>query len=129
MKIVQLDISEYLTSSEYDPSPHRVDPNELPISERKNFPTVYNCNSCDYKVSLSLNDFMNHTGIIRTNLDAEDFDDFYESLRSEEFKIHSLLDFYCPKCKQATMILFIGGPSGYWGEYYVKIQKVLIKKG
>ena len=127
MKITELNLSECLTSSEYDPSPHRVDPAELPLSERRNFPTIYTCSSCGYKISLSLNDFHKHTELIQTNLDIKDFDSFQEYLKTSRYKINSLLDFYCPKCKQATMILFIGGPSGYWGEYYVKIQKILIK--
>jgi len=128
MKILELDISSCLSSSEYDPSPHRLDPNELPVSERRNFPTIYQCDTCKYKVSLSLKDFSNHTEIIRTNLDSEDFDNFHNYLKTIDYKIHSLLDFYCPSCKQATMVLFIAGPSGYWGEYFVKIQKVLTLK-
>ncbi len=128
MKIIELDISDCLSSSEYDPSPYRVDPSELPVSGRRDFPTMYKCNSCEYKISLSLKDFYKHTGTIRTNLETKDFDNFHEHLRNSGFKIDSLLDFYCPKCKQATMILFNGGPSGYWGEYFVKIQKVMIKK-
>ncbi len=128
MKIVELNISDCLTSSEYNPSPHRVDPMELPVSERRNFPTIYKCNSCGYKISLSLKDFYNHTELIRSNLETEDFDNFHEYLKKKGFKISSLLDFYCSNCKQATLILFTGGPSGYWGEYFVKIQKVIIKK-
>jgi|WetSurMetagenome_2_1015567.scaffolds.fasta_scaffold85066_1 hypothetical protein len=128
MKIVDLDISGCLSSSEYDPSPHRLDPQELPVSERRNFPTVYQCDSCNYNISISLNDFNNHTETIRTNLGSEDLDNFLKYLKTIDFEIHSLLDFYCPNCKQATMILFIAGPSGYWGEYFVKIQKVLIIK-
>jgi len=126
MKIVELNIADCLSSSEYDPSPHRVDPNEIPVSERRNFPTFYTCNSCGYKISLSLNDFRNHTHVIQTNLKAIDNNDFQSHLHEVGFKINSFLDFYCPGCGQATMILFNGGPSGYWGEYYVKIQKILI---
>lgn len=127
MKIVELN-TDCLTSSEYNPSPHRIDPTELPVSERRNFQTIYTCNSCGYKISLSLKDFHNHTDKIQTNLESKDVDDFQNYLNKAGFKINSLFDFYCPECKQATMILFISGPSGYWGENFVKIQKVLIKK-
>lgn len=112
MKIVELDISECLSSSEFDPSPHRVDPTELSVSERRNFPTLYQCDSCNYKVSFRLKDFINHTNIIRTNLETKDFDNFHEYIVKTGFEIHSSLDFYCPNCKQAAMILFVGGPSG-----------------
>jgi hypothetical protein len=71
---------------------------------------------------------MSHTDIIRTNLEIEDYDNFHDYIIKSGIEYSSSLDFYCPKCKQPAMIIFVAGPSGYWGEYFVKIQKVLTKK-
>jgi DNA-directed RNA polymerase subunit M/transcription elongation factor TFIIS len=126
MTVVELDIVAYLSNTEYDPSPHRVDPSEKPVSEKMRLPIVYTCENCDYQISFSLENFKKHTKSEFTNLDPDDRKLIVDYIKHQEQK--STIDFNCPKCEQPTTILFNGGPSGYWGEYFFKIDKLLVIK-
>ncbi len=122
-KIVEVKMDECLSSSIYDPSPHRFRPNEKSVSDRQ-VPIQYQCENCDYIISFKTEDFMKHTKSSFSNLKPDDF----ELIKTSELtgKI-SFLDFYCPKCKQATAIIFDGGMGGYCG-YELRIQNVIVIK-
>jgi hypothetical protein len=127
MEVKNIDIDKYLSTTFYDPSPHRFGENEKPISERK-LPVVYTCENCDYSISFKTDDFKKHNELNHSNLEPTDKKAIDERLKAFHLKDSSFLDFYCPKCKQATNILFTGGPSGYWGEYTFKISHVFVIK-
>ena len=42
MKVIRLNLDNFLTSTSYDPSPYRFREDETPVSEKK-LPVVYNC--------------------------------------------------------------------------------------
>jgi DNA-directed RNA polymerase subunit M/transcription elongation factor TFIIS len=126
MKVIELDLDKYLSSSEYNPSPHRFDPTEKPVQERMILPIVYTCENCDYQISLSLEKFKKYTNSEFTNLDPADRKFIVDYIQKIDLK--STIDFNCPKCKQPTTLLFNGGHSGYWGEYFFKIIKLLVIK-
>jgi len=89
-------------------------------------PIIYACDKCDYKISLGLEDFKKHNKSIFTNLKPDERMIIVQHIINTQ--ANSFLDFYCPKCQQPTTILFNGGDSGYWGEYFFKIDKVLVIK-
>lgn len=128
MRIIELIPANCLSSLEYDPSPHRTDPSETPVSERRLLPIVYTCDNCDYKINLALNDFKKHVKSSFSNLKSDDRGFIFNYMNKQETNQESFIDFYCPNCRQPTTILFNGGDSGYWGEFFFKILKVLVLK-
>ena len=116
MKVTQLNLDDFLTSTSYDPSPHRFRESETSVSER-NLPVIYNCEKCGYSISFKTDDFKKHTNSKYSNLKAIDKKIVERTIRQLKLKNKSFLDFYCPKCEQATILLFDGGPSGYWGAF------------
>ena len=52
----------------------------------------------------------------------------FQILKKQKLKNNSFLDFYCPKCEQATTILFKGVPSGYWGIFEFEIYHIFVLK-
>lgn len=127
MEVKNIDIDKYLSTTFYDPSPHRFSENEKPISERK-LPVVYTCENCDYSISFKTDDFKKHNELNHSNLELTDKKVIDKTLKSYHLKDSSFLDFYCPKCKLATTILFTGGPSGYWGEFTFNISHAFVIK-
>lgn len=127
MEVKNIDIDKYLSTTFYDPSPHRFSGNEKPISERK-LHVVYTCENCDYSISFKTDDFKKHNELNHSNLEPTDKKAIDKTLKAFHLKDSSFLDFYCPKCKQATTILFTGGPSGYWGEFTFNISHVFVTK-
>ena len=127
MELKNIDIDKCLSTTFYDPSPHRFSKNEKPISERK-LPVVYTCENCDYSISFRTENFKKHNNLNHSNLNPVDKKTIDKTLKKYNLKDTSFLDFYCPECKQATTILFSGGPSGYWGEFTFSISHVFVIK-
>ena len=127
MKVVEVDLKEQLTTTFFDPSPHRLDPESPPVSERR-IPLVYSCENCGDEIYFKTSSFEKHCNSNFTNLKEEDNEIFKPFIKENNFEEFSFLDFYCPKCKQATKIIYLGGPSGYWGEFFFEIRKVLALK-
>lgn len=127
MEVKNIDINKYLSTTFYNPSPHRFNENEKPVSERT-LPVVYTCENCDYSISFKTDDFKKHNELNHSNLEKTDKEVIDKSLKTYNLMDSSFLDFYCPECKQATTILFTEGPSGYWGEIMFKINHVLVIK-
>ncbi|MDP4269881.1 MAG: hypothetical protein Q8909_07120 [Bacteroidota bacterium] len=127
MEVKNIDIDKCLSTTFYDPSPHRLSEDEKPLSERT-LPVVYICENCDYSISFKIDDFRKHNKLNHSNLESADKRLIDKSLKAYHLKDISFLDFYCPKCNQATTILFTGGPSGYWGEFTFKISHVFVIK-
>jgi len=127
MKVTQLDLDDFLTSTSYDPSPHRFREGETPVSERS-LPVIYNCEKCGYSISFKTDDFNKHTNSKHSNLQATDKKKVERAIRQLKLKNKSFLDFYCPKCGQATILLFDGGPSGYWGAFEFRISHIFVLK-
>ena len=46
MKVLSLNLDKYLTTTLYDPSPHRFKEEEKPISERT-LPVIFTCENCN----------------------------------------------------------------------------------
>jgi hypothetical protein len=69
-----------------------------------------------------------HNKLNHSNIESADKKAIDKTLKAYHLKNSSFLDFYCPKCKQATTILFTGGPSGYWGEFTFSISHVFVTK-
>ena len=126
MYVLELDLKNYLSTTEYNPSPHRFDTNETPVSERQKMPLLYVCKKCRHEISFTLENFEEHAKSQFSNLNATDNGIIDEHLRTNNIKNLSFIDFYCPTCKQATSIIFDSGPSGYWGMFFFKIKKILI---
>ena len=127
MKVVSVKLDKCLSTTFYDPSPDRLRAEETPVSQRR-LPVIFSCDNCDNTISFSTEDFEKHNKSNYTNLLTDEkilFDDYK---KINKLKDPSFLDFYCPKCKQATTIVFNGGPSGYWGAFEFKISRVLIIK-
>jgi hypothetical protein len=125
MKVACLDISKYLSKISYNPSPHRFKSEEIPVYERDS--TVrYSCNKCNYEIILKISDFKKHCNSKFSNINNSNISIL------NKIKIHyytnksSFLDFYCPICKQPTIIIFNGGPTGYWGAFGFTIKGVLV---
>ena len=127
MKVIELDKAVCLTTELYNPYPTRFRPDEPPISERKT-PLVYKCESCRTEISFKTNDLEKHCYSAFTNLNEEEGKQFANFIADNDLKELSFLDFNCPNCSQAVMILFKCGPSGYWGEFSFEIERVLILK-
>ena len=127
MKVSQLNLDDFLTSTSYDPSPHRFREGETPVSER-NLPVIYNCEKCDYSISFKTDDFNKHTNSKHSNLQVTDKRNVERTIKQLKLKNKSFLDFYCPKCGQATILLFDGGSSGYWGAFEFKISHIFVLK-
>jgi DNA-directed RNA polymerase subunit M/transcription elongation factor TFIIS len=128
MSITELELTSCLSNQEYDPSPHRTDPSEKPVSERGLLPIIYTCDNCFYQINLGLNDFKKHSKSSFTNLKTIDRELLANFMEKQVAKQESFIDFYCPKCEQPTSIFYVGGDSGYWGEFFFKILKVLVLK-
>ena len=127
-RIVEIELEKYLSTKEYDPSPNRLNPDETPVTERM-IPIVYSCENCGCQISFKPDDFEKHNNLKYTNLENDDriiVEKYIED--SNSLSILSFLDFYCPNCNQPTTILFQGGPSGYWGIFELKIEKILVLK-
>jgi hypothetical protein len=127
MEVLNLNLDKYLSTTEYDPSPNRIQAQQTTVSNRTLL-LIYSCENCDYEITIKTKDFEKHTKTFNTNLHPNEkkiFDDF---MKSNNINHSSFIDFYCPVCKQATTIVFIGGPSGYWGEFGYKITNLLIVK-
>jgi len=126
MSIVRINTDQYLTSKIYDPSPHRINPDEVPVSDR-NIQIIYSCENCDQQISFSPDRFQIHNKSRHSNLQIMDRDEFESFMKLNNVE-DSFLDFYCPKCHQPTTIIFAGNPSGYWGIFEFSIKYILIKK-
>ena len=126
MKIIELTLESCLSSTEFDPSPNRTDPSETPVSERRNLPILYTCDNCSYQLSFGLKDFKKHHESNSSNLNNTDKAIFYAYTNNK--KQESFIDFYCPKCKQPTTMFYISGDSGFWGEFFFKIVKIIVLK-
>jgi hypothetical protein len=127
MKVIEIELKNHLTTTYFDPSPHRFHPDDAPVSERKT-PLVYNCENCGLDILFKTSDFEKHISSVITNLEEEDNIDFHNFEKFANIDNLSFLDFYCPGCNQATKFLFKGGPSGYWGEFFFQIDKIIVKK-
>jgi DNA-directed RNA polymerase subunit M/transcription elongation factor TFIIS len=127
MPVKRIQIEQYFTSDEYDPSPNRISPEEKPVSERK-IPIIYTCENCGNQILIKKNDFEKHKRSEFSNIDENNNQEFDKYLKGIDTKGISKLDFHCPNCNQPTLILFEGGPSGYWGEFEFKILSVLVNK-
>ena len=127
MNIIEIDLNNHLTTTFFNPSPHRVYPHEPPLSERK-IPLTYTCENCGREISFKTSDFEKHISSDNTNLVEADNSAFKDFMKSANMDNLSFLDFYCPECNQATRFLFKGGPSGYWGEFFYQIEKIIVKK-
>ena len=127
MKVVEINIKDHLTTTFYDPDPHRLDPDDIPVNERR-IPLNYSCEKCSYEIYLSTSSFEKHCNSDFSNLKDSDNEIFLGFITKHKLNELSFLDFNCPNCKQATKFLFLGGPSGYWGAFFFEIKKVLVLK-
>jgi len=127
MRIIEINIENHFTSTEYDPSPHRFSPEEKPVSERT-IPIIYSCENCEFQISFKTEDFSKHLGSLSSNLKRIENIEIETYLKRSRLNELSRLDFHCPNCKQATLILYEGGPSGYWGIFGFKIKRTLVLK-
>jgi len=124
-EIIELNLEDCLSTLEFDPSPHRLTPSETPVSERQNMPLRFHCNKCGKEIAFTLDNFKTHTNLKFTNLNQQEIKLFEVFLQQNNIKSNSLIDFYCPGCNRATLIIFDGGPSGYWGMFRFKVEKFL----
>ena len=127
MKVKSLNLEDHFTTIIHDPSPHRLSASDIPVSERR-LPVVYECDNCNEKISFKTESFKKHCNSEFTNLSINENDHFESFIRANHLTKLSFLDFRCPSCHQPTKILFDGGPSGYWGEFYFEIKAALILK-
>lgn len=127
MEVISIKLEKCLSTTFYDPSPHRFREEETPVSERK-LPIIFSCYNCDNRISFNVEDFEKHNKSNFTNLQIDEKILFEDYIKTNKLKDSSFLDFYCPKCKQATTFVFNGGPSGYWGAFEFRISNVLIIK-
>ncbi len=127
-RIVEIEIEKYLSTKEYNPSPHRFSSAETSVADRT-IPIVYSCENCNYKISFKPYDFEKHNNSKNTNIQLNDkiIIDKYIKNTADLITLYSL-DFYCPNCNQPTTILFKGGESGYWGIYELEIEKIIVLK-
>ncbi len=125
MKVVEIEKNICLTTTFYDPHPSRFFPDDSPLSERK-LPLVYECDRCQTEISFKTRDLEKHCYSQFTNLDDDTYSQFAKFIIDNGLAELSFLDFKCPKCGQAVKILFRCGPSGYWGEFFFEIEKVLV---
>ena len=127
MKVVSIDVTKHFSTVLHDPSPHRFSSDEVPVSERM-IPVIYHCDNCGEKISFKTESFEKQCNSDFSNLSPEENEQFDRFIRVKRLKSLSFLDFRCPNCQQSTKILYEGGPSGYWGEFYFKILKTLALK-
>jgi DNA-directed RNA polymerase subunit M/transcription elongation factor TFIIS len=127
MKVIRLNLDDFLTSKSYNPSPNRFREEETSVSER-NLPVIYNCEKCGYSISFKTDDFKKHTNSKHSNLQMTDKKNVDKTIKQLKLRNKSFLDFYCPKCEQATVLLFDGGPSGYWGMFEFEINHIFVLK-
>jgi DNA-directed RNA polymerase subunit M/transcription elongation factor TFIIS len=126
-RIVDVNLEKHLSTKEYNPSPHRLSPDETPVTERT-IPIVYSCENCDYQISFKPENFEKHRNLEYTNLRNDHKLKFDNYIKNTKTLTSSSLDFYCPNCKQPTMFIFEGGPSGYWGLFELEIKIILVLK-
>ena len=84
MRILQLDIDEFLTAKIYDPSPHRLLPDTSSVGERS-IPISYNCESCDTSILFQTEDFEKHAskqGFTNFNKSDSEFFEVYLKAQS-----------------------------------------------
>ena len=125
MRAIRLDLDNFLTSTSYNPSPNRFREDDTPVSER-NLPVIYTCEKCGYSISFKTDDFEKHTNSKHSNLQPIDKKIVDKTIKQLKLKNKSFLDFYCPKCEQATILLFDGGHSGYWGIFEFEISHIFV---
>jgi hypothetical protein len=126
MTVVEVDKETFLSTAVHDPYPARTDPDDLPVDQRM-LPVRYRCDQCDTEIAFSTSDFEKHYNSDFTNLSNEHRAAF-SSFTGELLPDTWFLDFYCPKCNQPTEFVIWGGPSGYWGEFMFRIERVLVLK-
>ena len=90
-------------------------------------PVRYRCEQCGTEIHFSAADFERHYNSDFTNLSNE-HRAFFAAFTGELPTDNWFLDFYCPNCGQATEFVVWGGPSGYWGAFMFRIEKVLVLK-
>lgn len=127
MKVVSLDLTNHFTTVLHDPNPNRISSDEVPVSKRM-LPVIYQCNSCDNKISFKTESFKKHCDSNHSNLSQVENELLDSIIGAKQLTNLSFLDFHCPNCQQTTKILYEGGPSGYWGEFYFKIKATLTLK-
>jgi hypothetical protein len=128
MVLIELELKNYLSTTFYDPTPHRFNPDEPSLSERQ-IPLFYTCEKCNQKLFFSKNDFEKYFRKKNSNLRVEDHVLFDNYIEINKYQQHlNSLDFYCPKCNQATMFLFLGDPYLYHGTFGFWIKHLLILK-
>ena len=127
MKVLSIDLNRYFTTIIHDPTPDRISSDEVPVSERM-LPVIYECDNCGEKISFTTASFEKHCNSDDSNLSLEENEQFDRFIRVKRLSKLSFLDFQCPNCRQPTKILFEGGPSGYWGEFYFNIKTTLTLK-
>jgi DNA-directed RNA polymerase subunit M/transcription elongation factor TFIIS len=126
MKVKSINLTVYLSTTYLDPSPTRYRTDEPPLAERR-IPLIYSCEDCGLEINIDESDMQKHYNSAFSNLTDNDNSLFQRYGDDQGMTIHSFLDFYCPKCKQATKILFDGGISGR-GEFGFTIDSVLVLK-
>ena len=126
MSVIKININQHISTTIYDPSPHRLRPEEIPVSKRR-IPIVYSCENCGDQISFKPENFEKHHKSAFSNLKNSDTLEFKEFTTQNNLE-YSFIDFYCPKCSQPTTILFEGNPSGYWGILEFTIKEILILK-
>ena len=127
MQAIRLNLDDFLTSTSYNLSPNRFREEDTPVGER-NLPIIYNCEKCGYSISFKGDDFKKHTNSKHSNLQPTDKKIVDKIIKKLKLKNKPFLDFYCPKCEQATIILFDGGHSGYWGMFEFEISQIFVLK-
>lgn len=127
MEITEINLSKQLTTTLFNPSPHRYEPDEVPVSDRQ-LHLEHTCDECGYILSFKTCSFKKHCNSEFTNLTESDHDIFNRFIKKNNLDNLSFLDFYCPKCKQPTVFLFECGNSGYWGCFFYEIKKVFVIK-
>ena len=79
--------------------------------------TVYTCPHCSESVKFYIRDFDKHWKNKHSNLKTEEFKGAPEG--------KGYLDFYCPKCKTPTTVVFGLSAGGQHGEYWYTIEQVV----
>lgn len=125
MKVIQLNKRVCLTTESYDPNPTRFRPEEPPVSKRK-LPLVFKCDRCHTEISFKTSDLEKHCYSDFTNLNDDQSKQFANFIADNDLNDLSSLDFNCPNCNRAVMILLRCGPSGFWGEFSFEIESVLV---
>lgn len=122
--IVELEFQNFLSATGLNPSPNSFSKTEKTVSDRI-IPIEYCCEKCGYIISFKTQNFEKH---LRSNFSNLTIEDRRISERFSQEKKYSFVDFYCPKCNQATIIFYDGGPSGYWGFFQMEIVKIVVIK-